>query len=234
MVSDDKVQSAYRALRADGDIQFDMAKAPPPEKPPEWLIRFFKWLGDVLEPVGRFFAWINGLLPDAPYARIFFWAMIAVIVLLLAWIVWDRFRHGIWRLPRFARRAPVLPGDLTQGEDDWRPDAAPAREWLQEADALAAKGQFAQAVHHLLLRSVQDLSQRRPQIVRPAATSRELAMADGIPFAPRRLFAQIATVVERSFFGGRDVSEADWGLCRAAYADFAQTKSWGLGASVPA
>ena len=33
----------------------------------------------------------------------------------------------------------------------------------READALAAEGRFAEAIHHLLLRSVEDIGRRRPR-----------------------------------------------------------------------
>ncbi len=64
------------------------------------------------------------------------------------------------------------------------------RSWLDEADALAAKGRFAEAIHHLLLRSVEDIARRRPKLVRPALTSRELSASDGIPAARRAIYSR--------------------------------------------
>jgi hypothetical protein len=221
---DQRLSVAHRAMRAQGDIQLDMNQAPAQPPPPTWLTDFFRWLGKALEPIGRFFNWLDSFLPDLPYVKIIFWTLLAVLALLFLWVAIQRFRHGEWRLPRLRRRAFAEVVD--EQEDDWRPDAAPARAWLQEADALAAKGEFAEAAHHLLLRSVDDLSSRRPQVVRPALTSRDLASAQGIPGAARQLFAHIAAVVERSLFGGRPVSADDWTACRAAYADFAQARSW--------
>ena len=223
-VPDEQLAAAHRALRAGGDVQFDMLPADPPRPPPAWLKALGEWLERVLAPVGRFLRWVSSLMPDAPYARIFLWTMIAALALLLGWMVLDRVRHGVWRLPRWPRRRLAAPATA---EEDWTPEAAPARAWLAEADALAAEGRYGEAVHHLLLRSVEDLSRRRPQIVRPALTSRDLARAEGIPHGPRRLFAEIAAVVERSLFGGRSVDAAEWSRCRAAYADFAQARSWG-------
>ncbi len=220
---DERLAAAHRAMRAQGDVQLGMNPAPPPPPTPQWLLNLFKWLEKVLEPVGRFFKWIDGFLPDLPYVKIIFWGFIAALALLFAWMAVERFRHGEWRLPRLRRRASVLPAEE---EQDWHPDAAPVRAWLQEADALAERGQYAEAAHHLLLRSVEDLASRRPQLVRPALTSRELSRAQGMPEAPRALFARIALVVERSLFGGRPVGAQDWTECRAAYADFAQARSW--------
>jgi hypothetical protein len=222
--SDERLLTAHRALRDSGDLQFDMAPAPGPPAPPAWLKALGEWIEQMLKPVGRFFSWIGGMIPDAPYAKIFLWGLGILLALLLIWIVQDRIRHGVWRWPRFRRRrAAAAEGSEEQA---WQPEAATARAWLQEADALAAEGHYAAAVHHLLLRSVEDLTRRRPQIVRPALTSRDLARMDSIPAAPRRLFADIAAVVERSLFGGRAVDAGQWASCRAAYADFAQARAW--------
>ncbi|MBZ9647739.1 MULTISPECIES: DUF4129 domain-containing protein [Sphingomonadaceae] len=223
-MSDEQLAAAHRALLAGGDVQFDMIAAPGRPPPPAWLKALGEWLEWALAPVGRFLRWIGSFMPDAPYARIVLWTMIAALALLILWIVVDRVRHGVWRWPRWRRRRSAAAVDAAQ--EDWTPDAAPARAWLEEADALAAQGDYAQAVHHLLLRSVEDMARRRPQIVRPALTSRDLARADGIPSAPRRLFTEIASAVERSLFGGRPIDADEWGRCRHAYADFAQTRNW--------
>lgn len=223
-MSDEQLAAAHRALRVSGDVQFDMMPAPGRQPPPAWVKALGEWLEKVLEPVGRFVRWIGSFMPDAPYARIFLWTMIAILALLIAWIVVDRVRHGVWRLPRWQRRR--LAASVAVDEEDWTPDAAPARAWLEEADTLAGQGRYAQAVHHLLLRSVEDMARRRPDVVRPALTSRDLARADGVPFAPRRLFTEIADAVERSLFGGRPIDAGEWGRCRQAYADFAQNRNW--------
>jgi hypothetical protein len=102
----------------------------------------------------------------------------------------------------------------------------PVRSWLDEADALAAQGKFAEAIHHLLFRSIEDISSRRPNLVRPALTSREIAASRAIPSRAGELFASIARLVERSLFGGRAVGEGDWLEARTAYADFALAKAW--------
>jgi hypothetical protein len=220
---DAQLTAAHDALRAGGDVQFDMLPADPPPKPPAWLKALGEWLEQMLAPVGRFFRWLGSFTPDAPYARIFLWTMIAALALLLLWMVQDRIRHGVWRLPQW-RRARIA--QAAAREDDWTPDTAPAQSWLAQADALAGEGRYGEAVHHLLLRSVEDLSRRRPQIVRPALTSRDLSRAAGIPPAPRRLFAEIASAVERSLFGGRAIDAQEWANCRAAYTDFARARTW--------
>ncbi len=214
---------AHRALREDPTIQFGMNSMaiPKPPEPPAWL----KWLIEHLKPVGRFFDWVSSLMPAAPYVRILLWSVIVALALMLVWMIVTRLRSGEWRIPLRKRRArQVAVGDLP--EEEWAPDFAPAREWLAEADALAARGLYAEAVRHLLFRSVEDIRAKRPQLVRPSLTSRELAAASGIPTIARELFARIAGYVEHSLFGGRPVVADDWIKARAAYADFALPGQW--------
>lgn len=214
--------SAHQALQADPAIQFNLTPAPPPPEPPLWLKELGEWLDKVLKPVGRFFDWVGSMMPDAPFARFLLWTVLAVAAATLLALIYMRLRHGQWRFPWSKGQRP----ELIPVEEEWRPEAAPVRGWLEEADALAAQGRYAEAIHHLLLRSVEDIARRRPRLVRPALTSRELSASDGIPAAARDLFAAIARLVERSLFGGRDVGQADWDKARTAYADFALARAW--------
>lgn len=217
-----RLEAAHRALRTDPDIQFQLQRVEPP-RPPEWLDHLLRWLAHVLRPVGRFFRWIDSFLPSAPWARIFLWAAIAVAAATFALVIWRGLRDGRWEWPYRRRRQaqPAIPD-----EEAWAPEAAPAREWLAEADALAAQGRYGEAIHHLLLRSVEDIARRRPRLVRPALTSRELAGASAIPTAARDLFSSIAALVERSLFGGRAVGPGEWDAARGAYADFVLPRAW--------
>ncbi len=220
----DRFAAAHAALTADPTVQFTLQRAPPPPQAPEWLKHFGAWLGKLLEPVGRFLLWLDSLLPRWPYARILLWGVLAIVVGAVAWATYQRLRHGTWRWPwRLTRRAATV---AVAPAPEWAPEAAPAREWLREADALAAQGRFAEAVHHLLRRSIDDIARRRPRLVRPALTSRELSASDAIPASARDLFAGIARLVERSLFGGRSVGPDDWSTARAAYKDFALPGAW--------
>jgi len=210
-------------LRANPDIQFELKRRAPPIQTPAWLRALGEWLRSVFRPVGRFLDWIGSFIPDAPYARILLWSVLAIGLATLCWMIWTRMQEGAWRMPKLRRR----PGaELIETEEEWRPEAAPVRAWLEEADALAEDGRFAEAAHHLLLRSVEDIGRRRPGLVRPAITSRDLASAPALPERARQLFSGIASVVERSLFGGRAVDAGDWAECRAAYADFVRTAAW--------
>lgn len=222
-----RLHAAHAALRADGDVQFAMAPPAPPAPPPAWIDALFRFLArlfrPMFRPIGRLLRWIGSWMPDAPYARILLWTVIAGVVAAMAWAAYGRIRHGEWRLPR---RRRALADAADDGQPGWAPDQAPVRAWLREADALAAAGRYAEAAHCLLFRSVEDIARRRPRLVRPALTSRELAAAADVPAAVRPMFAGIAALVERSLFGGRPVGAEDWQAARAAYADLALPGAW--------
>jgi hypothetical protein len=220
--ADARVVDAYRALRADPSIQFHLTKAPPPPESPQWLRTLGHWVADVFRPIGRLIGWISSMMPDAPYARIILWTVLIVARAGVLWAVAIRFREGVWRWPR-KRRPRVV---AAESEMDWQPDAAPARAWLKEADALAAGGHYAEAVHHLLRRTIEDIERRRPGLLRPALTSRDIGTEPALPERARTIFAAIAAVVECSLFGGRAVSADEWTEARTAYADFVLAKAW--------
>lgn len=221
--ADQRFADAHRALTADSSIQFAYSPMPPPKPPPAWLRELDRWLTHAFRPIGRFINWVSSFMPAAPWARIILWTMLVLAAAGLIWLLVERIRGGEWRWPRWRRRRAA---ETAAMEEEWSPDAAPARAWLQEADALAAQGDYAEAVHHLLRRSIEDIERRRPQLVRPALTSRDLAAAEAIPLRARGIFADIAGIVERSLFGGRAVTADDWGEAREAYADFALARAW--------
>lgn len=217
----DRFAQAWTAMRHDSAIQFNLPPSPQPAKPPAWLEALDRWLAKVLAPVGRFLQWLFSFIPDAAYARFLLWTVIAIGAAVMLWALYNRLRHGEWRL-----RPPRLAAAGDVPEEEWAPEESGARSWLEEADALAREGRYAEAIHHLLFRSIDDITNRRPALVRPALTSRELAASQSIPAHARNLFAGIARLVERSLFGGRPVNEGDWLEAREAYSGFALPSAW--------
>lgn len=218
----DRFREAWHALRSDASVQFNLSAPPAPPHPPAWLRAFLNWLGKGLEPIGRFLKWIGSHFPDAPYARVALWTVIALGGATILYALYNRIKNGEWRLRPPRRAAP----SEFEAEEDWTPDEASTRSWLEEADELAGKGFFAEAAHHLLFRSIEDISRRRPALVRPALTSRELARSEGIPGRARNLFSKIASLVERSLFGKRPVSKDEWLEARQSYSDFVRPAAW--------
>jgi hypothetical protein len=97
---------------------------------------------------------------------------------------------------------------------------------LAEADRLAGEERYAEAVHVLLFRGVDDIRDQHPELFRRAMTSREIAAMSALPERARSHFGAIAAVVEHSFFGGRPVDAEGWSRCRRAYEAFAARESW--------
>lgn len=170
----------------------------PPEVP-EWL----KWLASALDGMG----------PALPYI---FWGFVALLVLGLLYFIVPRLIGTEWPWKRKKAEAEV----------DWRPDESVARRLLAEAEALAAQGNYSEAAHLLLFRSIEDIDARRPKLVRPALTSRDIVGAGEIPDRPRAAFSDIVGLVERSLFGGRDLVRDDWDRCKSAYEQFALAEAW--------
>jgi hypothetical protein len=188
-------------LLADPRIQFALPPAPRPHTPP-WLTAMLHWLHA---------SW--------PVLRVLIWVVLAAIGLFILYMVASQFVDlgRLWRRRR---------SDAAPDEPEWRPEAAPARALLDEADALAAAGRYAEAARLILLRSVDDVMRRRPGLVRPATTSRDLAETREIPARARPAFASIAEVVEISLFADRGATAEAWTRARNAYADFALAGNW--------
>lgn len=195
------VELAQRRLSSDRGFQFDHQTLPPP-KVPDWLV----WLGKQLQ-------WL------APYLKYVFWVGAGLLVLLILYAI----AREVLRLRRPMARPE---GPRLVSDPPWRPDADAARDLLSAADRLAAEGRFLEAVHLLLLRSVEDIQKHRPKALRISLTSREIAVLPALPEAARPAFASIARVVERGLFGGRPVDSDDFAACRSAYEGFALPEGW--------
>ena len=199
---DDASGDAWRAIRDDADIQFEPLPPPEANPPPEWLQAIGEFLGMIFTPIAQGIAAIWPVL---------MWVLIALgavlLVLLIARIV------GM----------PVIGSAKKTAEQDtdFTPDQADSQALLGDADALAAQGRYGEAVRLLLKRSVGQIADRRPDLVQPSSTARELSRLEALPDAARRAFAAIARSVERALFALEDLTERDWHEARAAYADFA-------------
>lgn len=192
----DRVAHAHERMLADHALQFDFPSFQAP-KTPGWL----KAIGAAFEAI-------------APLLGYLFWIAVAAGVALILYMIVREIltRSGVIRVTRRREMIPTL---------ELRPTAEQARVLLADADALAGEGRFAEAAHLLLLRGVQDIRDRRPGLVQPSLTSRDIAALPELPPSARDAFGAIARVVERSFFGGRDVGADDWGQCRRTYEAFA-------------
>jgi len=193
---------AHDSLLRGKDLQFEPSAAPKPPDLPDWLLAIGKALGAA-----------------APYLTYVFWGLLILGAGIILYFVIRELITTRWPSMR-PNKGPVL------NDEAWRPSAAKARTLLEDADRLAAAGRFAEAVHLILFRSIEDIEGKRPDLIRPALTSRDIAQLDGVPERVRRTFSDIAQVVERSFFGGRSVGADEFAACRQAYEGFAFTEAW--------
>ena len=92
--------------------------------------------------------------------------------------------------------------------------------------AAAAEGRFAEAVHLLLYRSLEEIDAKRPHTLKPALTSRDIVSLKALPAAASRALGRLVATVERSFFGGRRVDARDFSEMRLAYEEFAFSETW--------
>ena len=198
----DQVAAAHAKLLQDSALQFEFNAAPPPPQMPEWLRAFFRFLGSL-----------------QPFFEVLFWAGVAILAALILYFIGRE-------LLRYYRRAGPEGAAAPENAPSWRPPVARAKALLADADRLAAQGRFAEAVHLILFRSIDDIDTRRPRALTPALTSRDILALKEIPASPRQAFARIAALVERSFFGGRSVDANDFAECRRAYEAFAFPDAW--------
>jgi hypothetical protein len=201
----DALAQAHARLIRDTDLQFDFGTFQP-QKPPEWLLAFFRFL----EAAG-------------PVLEVIFWCVVATLVATLLYFIGRELWYRRW--PRRDVRSRA-----TEPRRSWHPTAQEALLLLSDADALAASGAFEKAVHLLLLRSIQDIDKHRPAVVIPSLTSREISLLGALPGATRGAFANIMRVSERGLFGGRPIDASDFATCRAEYERFAFPDAWLAGA----
>ena len=196
-----RLASAHARLLQDNTIQLSFVSYRDPPVP-DWAAAFGRWLQSAL-----------------PVLQGGFWVVLGGAGLVILGFLVREFL--LYRRPTRRKAAA-----LTLGSDEWRPDASRARALLEDADRLAGQGLFAEAAHVLLFRSIDDIQQKRPRLIVPALTSRDIASLEALPGAAKAAFGLIANHVEVSAFGGRGVDANGFAACRAAYAAFAFPETW--------
>ena len=187
---------------SDKASQFTFKPAPHYE-PPNWLASLAKAIASFFKTFG-------------PYGTYLFWGLISLALAAILFFILRQLGYVNWQ--RRKKEEAVV--------DEWQPGEAPARKLLAEADVLAADGKFEEAAHLLLLRSFEDIDARRPTLLKPAITSREMAQSQGIPPTAREMFGTIARHVEACLFGNATLDASGWAVCRDAYKRFAISSEW--------
>lgn len=99
---------------------------------------------------------------------------------------------------------------------------------LGDADELAARGEFVEAIHTLLLRTLQELAKSAAVRVERSHTSREILAR--VPLAPdaRDALGVLITYVELTHFGDEPAGANDYARCREQFNRFATAFRAGL------
>ncbi len=130
--------------------------------------------------------------------RALVWVAIAVGAIVL--LVWATERYRVGRPERAVGPAPTPVST---------PDAV--RVAKDDAEALAADGRFAEAIHALLLRTLAALP--RDRRIPTAWTSREIAATVELDPEARAALERLVDATEASLFGGRPADAAGFAAC---------------------
>jgi hypothetical protein len=154
--------------------------------------------------------------PDwlARIVEILFWLLIGVGVLLAVFYLGREVPAWLGRRRQLkSGAAPMVQG--TPVADSQLIDA------LGRADRLAAEGQFAEALHLLLLHSIDYLKRHLGAVYGDSSTAREILQRSRLPDHGRRSLGAIVDAAEISYFGGRPVDGGIYADCRQHYQTFA-------------
>ena len=199
-VDEAEFQQAFRRMKRSEDAQWELKTdlPEPPSPPPGWV-----------QALGR---WITGAISAlTPLFIAIFWIGVGALAMLLLYAVYTALRD-VW----VAREAQEEDAGLVA---EYQPTTAAARILLEEADRLAAEGRYAEAIHLILYRSVQDIEHAQPDAVRLSLTSREIADSPRLGPRTQTVFAQIARLVERTHFAQKPATQPDYESARAQYED---------------
>lgn len=150
----------------------------------------------------------------AQIAQVIFYLMLAAAIVLL--VVWAIRALSERRIALGARAADRDRGAGDRGRVDplADPEAGGRIDWLARAERLAARGNFSDAIHALLLGAIDHLAGRAPSAPRKSLTSRELSNRFSLEGETRKAFRRLVHSVELSLFGEEPLGRADFQACR--------------------
>lgn len=156
-------------------------------------------------------------LPEAPRRDYHFGPLAEILAYLGGAILVGLLLVGIGRALTDWRRDRRV-ASLRAGESSGASETAKAQgdaEWaLGDADRQAGTGDFAAAIHTLLLASIVILKRRLRASLAISATSREILRHTPLPPDNRQAFAGLIASVELCHFGGRPADADLYGRCR--------------------
>ena len=198
--ADEELAEALERVYLQADYQTDLPETPEREVP-AWL----QWLVEIL----------SGLAGLSWLGQVIVWTALAGLVLLIVFFIADA---------DYGRLRERLRSRLRRGGQYDEAPLSPAAlgNWLQAADSLARKKQYAAAIHTLLLGVLGWM--RSSQVLEwpPAATAREILARHSGPREPLEFLVRNA---ELAHFGGWSGSNADYLACRARATELTANRS---------
>jgi hypothetical protein len=155
--------------------------------------------------------WDGG--PLSSLFRFLLWGVVIVgIALLVFWLGSELMRYG-------GDDKQLATTDDEAGKSSV--DLAVIQRPLGDAEELAARGEYTEAIHTLLLRTLQELVRSAAVRVSPAMTSREILARVPLLADAREALAGLITAVEITHFGGDRATRDDYLRCLAQFQKFA-------------
>ncbi len=199
-----QIQDATRRVLDPGTYQTNLPGHPQPGDDPSAMTNTLRRLGRLAAS------------PLAYVAQWLLWGLAIAAVLALVGVL----AREAWRVPGTGAAA----GD---GPHVARGSPGELGRPLADAETLAAAGQYAEAIHVLLLRTIEVLARRAEAPLAPAWTSREILHRLALAETPRSALADLVGEAERCHFGGAAPSADDFARCRQRFHTFAEAYASG-------
>jgi hypothetical protein len=136
--------------------------------------------------------------------RFLLWGTVILGVLVIVWSLRDS-------LPVFSRSRKIV------AREEAPLSSVPSSRMEEaqiEADDLARQGHYSEAMHLLLLKSLNEIRRQLGINFAVSLTSREILRRIQLSDIGRRALAAIIQAVERIYFGGQEAGQADYAECR--------------------
>jgi hypothetical protein len=151
--------------------------------------------------------------PLGSLMTVLMWGLLIVMAVLLAFWLTNELMKG-------EDNAEVGP-DAEAAPDVAAATAAIIARPLGDADELARRGEFAEAIHTLLLRTLEELVRSAAVRVERSHTSREILARVPLLADAREALSGLITAVELTHFGDEPANAADYERCRQQFHRFA-------------
>ena len=152
-------------------------------------------------------------------ATIMFWIALGVLLVILALTLRDNLRAA-----PSASKKRALPGDPKDAEKT----GERMRIVRLEGDELAEQGDFAAAMHLLLLKSIEEMRRRLGVPMAISLTSREILDRTKLDALAHDSLADIVGRVEISYFGTHAPGAEEYAQCRSSYSTLIRVLGGGV------